>query len=76
MESNRENPGRSRPRERDGKSAEGIVDGLSGEASEALQYGNMERTDRLNRQAAIEGLNGERCRMVRGVYGKEGVMGV
>ncbi len=39
-----------------GKSAEGIVDGLSGEANEALQSRKAETTDRHSRKATIEGL--------------------
>jgi len=50
-----------------GESAEGIVNGLSGKASETLRGGNAELTDRLSRKATIEGLNGKRHRMGREV---------
>ena len=42
------------------ESAEGILDGLSGEASEALQKRKLEQTDRPNRIATVEGPNRDR----------------
>jgi hypothetical protein len=39
------------------KSAEGIVGGRSGEASEALQSRKAEQTDKPSRKDAAEGLN-------------------
>ena len=41
------------------ESAEGVVGGLSGKASEALQWRKPERTDRPSRKATVEGLNGK-----------------